>query len=320
MQTPSPSAPLVSVIIPAYNAEAFLGETLDSVLAQSYPNLEIIVVDDGSTDATPRLLDSHGDRVRVLRQANAGQAAARNYGAREAHGELLAFLDSDDLWDTDKIARQVDLLARFPEALAVYCDHRAIDAQGQPVASSGALAHPRPSGDILRALLLGPCIITPGLVLLRRSAFDEAGGFDEAPLMRGHEDYALWLRLATQGSFVYSPDTLVSYRRHNQQATRQKNYEMHMARAKLHGVMAIRDVMQASRDNDLKRLFAWILGESHVVAAWAVRRIGDHAEARRIAAAALALRPTSGRAWYALGAALKPRWGTKILERMRHGK
>jgi glycosyltransferase involved in cell wall biosynthesis len=308
MQTPSFPPPLVSVVIPAYNAAAFLSETLDSVLAQTYANLEIIVVDDGSTDATPHLLDNYRNRIRVLRQTNAGQAAARNYGAREAYGELLAFLDSDDLWDPDKIVRQVDLLARFPDALAVYCDHRTIDAQGHPLASSAALTHPRPSGDILRALLLGSCIITPGLVLLRRPAFDVAGGFDEAPLMRGHEDSALWLRLATQGAFIYSPDTLVSYRWHNQQATRQEHYAMHMARAKLNSVMAIRDVILASRDNDLKRLFISVLVESHLSAAWAVRQIGDHAGARRIAATALALRPTSVRAWYALGAALKPRW------------
>ncbi len=308
MQTSSVSAPLVSVVIPAYNAVTFLGATLDSVLTQSYPNLEIIVVDDGSTDATPHLLDTYGDRICVLRQTNSGQAAARNYGAREAHGELLAFLDSDDLWDRDKIAQQVDLLSRFTEALAVYCDHRTIDAQGDLLASSAALAHPRPSGDILRSLLLGPCIVTPGLVLLRRRAFDVAGGFDETPLMRGHEDYALWLRMATQGSFIYSPDTLVSYRRHKQQATRQKHYEMHMARAKLKSLMAIRDVIRASRGEDLKRLFDWVLGESYVIAAWAVRQTGNDAEARKIATAALTLRPTSGHAWYALGAALKPRW------------
>lgn len=308
MQTPSTYTPLVSVIIPAYNATAFLGETLDSVLAQTYPNLEIIVVNDGSIDATPQVLGTYGNRICVLHQANAGQAAARNHGVREARGELLAFLDSDDLWDPDKIARQVELLSRFPTALAVYCDHRTIDAQGRPLASSAALAYPRASGNMLRALLLGCCIITPGLVLLRRHAFNASGGFDEAPLMRGHEDYALWLRLATQGSFIYSPDTLVSYRRHNQQATRQKHYEMHMARAKLNAVMAIRDVMRASQDEDVKRLFAWILVESHVMAAWAVRQIGDHADSCRIAAAGLALRPTSIRAWHALGAALKPRW------------
>jgi glycosyltransferase involved in cell wall biosynthesis len=303
----SAAPPLVSVIIPAYNAAAFLGETLDSVLAQTYPNLEIIVVDDGSTDATPHLLDGYRERIRVLREANAGQGAARNYGAREARGNLLAFLDNDDLWDPDKIACQVGLLARFPEALAVYCDHRTIDAKGKPLAATAALAHPRPSGDILRALLLGSCIVTPGLVLLRRGAFDVSGGFDETPSMRGHEDYALWLRLATQGSFIYSPDTLVSYRRHDQQATRQKHYEMHMARAKLNAVMAIRDTVQACRNEDVKRLFAWILVESHVIAAWAARQTGNHAEARRIATAALALQPTSVRAWQALGAALKPR-------------
>ena len=307
MQTPSVSAPLVSVVIPAYNAEAFLGETLDSVLAQTYPNLEIIVVDDGSTDATPQLLENYSDRIRVLRQANAGQAAARNYGARETHGELLAFLDSDDLWDPDKITRQVDLLARFPEALAVYCDHRTIDDQGRLLASSAVLSYPRPSGDILMALLLGSCIITPGLVLLQRQAFEAAGGFDKTSFMRGHEDYALWLRLATRGSFVYRTDTLVSYRRHAQQATREQNYVLHMTRAKLHALMAIRDVIQASQDEDLRRLFKWVLGESHLQAAWAARQMGDHADARQIAAASLALRPSSPRVWRSLAAAIFPR-------------
>jgi glycosyltransferase involved in cell wall biosynthesis len=300
------SLPLVSVVIPAYNAATFLAETLDSVLAQTYESLEIIVVDDGSTDTTSQLLDSYGNRITVLRQANAGQAAARNNGARSAKGEFLAFLDSDDLWDPDKITRQIALISRFPEALAVYCDHRTIDAQGKHLSSSGALSHPRPSGDILRALLLGPCIITPGLVLLRRNAFDMVGGFDGT--MRGHEDYTLWLHLATQGPFIYSPDTLVSYRRHKQQATQKMHYEMRMARAKLNAVLSIRNAMVVCQDDDVKRLFTLILAESHISAAWAVRQMGDHAEARRIAAAALALQPTSVRAWYALGAAIKPRW------------
>jgi glycosyltransferase involved in cell wall biosynthesis len=318
MSALSAPTPLVSVVIPTYNAVAFLVETLDSVLAQTYPNLEIIVVVDGSTDATPLLLETYVDRIRVFRQANAGQAAARNHGAREAHGELLAFLDNDDLWDPCKIENQAALLARFPKALAAYCDHRTIDSHGQLVAPSAALDYPRPSGDILRALLLGPCIVTPGLVLMHRQAFEASGGFDEAPLMRGHEDYDLWLRLATQGSFIYSPDTLVSYRRHGQQATRQKHYDMHMARAKLSGLLAIRDAMQASKNEDLKRLFACVLEETQISAAWAARQAGDHAEARNIAAAAAALRPTSMRAWIALAAALKPRWPGRHYEKNRH--
>jgi len=134
------------------------------------------------------------------------------------------------------------------------------------------------------------------------------GGFDETSLMYAGEDYALWLRLATQGSFIYSPDTMVSYRRHNQQATKQANYELHMARAKMNAVMAIRDSIRASDNEGMKRLFAWVLAESHISAAWAVQQIGDHAEALRIAAAGLALQPTSARAWYALGSVLKSRW------------
>jgi glycosyltransferase involved in cell wall biosynthesis len=308
MQPTTASNPLVSVIIPAYNAANFLGETLDSVLAQTYKNLEIIVVDDGSTDTTPNLLESYGDRIKVLHQTNAGQATARNTGARAAQGELLSFLDNDDLWDADKVTCQVALLRRFPDALAVYCDHRTIDDQGYTLSSSGALTHPRPSGNILRALLLGPCIITPGLVLLLRHAFDICGGFDETPLLRGHEDYALWLRLATQGAFIYSPETLVSYRRHNQQGSKQKHYEMRMARAKLHSLMAISDDIRTSRDEDVKHLFSWIMAESHVIAAWAMRQTGDYAESRRIATAALSMQPTSAAAWLALIAALKPRW------------
>lgn len=305
---PANSLPLVSVIIPAYNAAAFLAKTLDSVLAQTYENVETIVVDDGSTDTTPQLLDSYRNRITILRQTNAGQAAARNNGARSAKGEFLAFLDSDDLWDSDKIARQVELLNRFPTALAVYCDHRTIDAEGNPRSSSAALAHPRPSGDILRSLLLGPCIVTPGLVLLRRHAFNASGGFDEAPLMRGHEDYALWLRLATQGAFIYSPETLVSYRWHTQQATKQKQYEFQMSQAKLKAVLAILDIMRASKNADLKRLFAWVLEEAHISAVWALRQTGKHADARKIAAAALARNPTSPRMWLTLAAALKPQW------------
>lgn len=305
---PANSLPLVSVIIPAYNAAAFLAETLDSVLAQTYENVETIVVDDGSTDTTPQLLDSYRNRITVLRQANAGQAAARNCGARAAKGELLAFLDNDDLWDADKIARQLQLLSRFPDALAVYCDHRTIDDEGTLLAASAALAHPRPSGDILRALLLGPCIITPGLVLLRRQAFDESSGFDESELMRGHDDYLLWLHLATRGSFIYSPDTLVSYRRHSLQGTRQQNYEFHMSHAKLHALLSICDIVRSSGNQDVKRLFEWVLMESNISAVWALRQTGKHADARKIAVSALAQNPTSARMWLTLAAALKPQW------------
>lgn len=160
---PGNPAPLVSVVIPAYNAAAFLRQTLDSVLTQTYHYLEVIVVDDGSTDDTARILDEYRGRLRVLQQRNAGQAAARNHGAQRAGGDLLAFLDSDDLWDREKIARQVEMLIRFPGAAATYCDHRTIDANGHLLGRSGALGYTRASGDITSALILGFRIVTPGL-------------------------------------------------------------------------------------------------------------------------------------------------------------
>ncbi len=303
----SSSAALVSVIVPAFNASAFVRQTLDSVLAQTYRDFEVIVVDDGSTDETPQILDGYRDQVCVLRQSNAGQAAARNRGISRARGELLAFLDSDDLWDPEKLTRQVELLGRFPEAVATYCDHRTVDGEGCLISTSGALGFPRASGDIRLALLMGSRIVTPSLVLVRRQAFTAAGGFDESAVMRGHEDSALWLCLAMLGSILYSPETLVSYRRHSSQATRQPHYELRMARARLRGLLGIRDAVLASEDANVKGLFRWILGESRLSAAWAARQMGDPAEARQLAAAALAHRPMSLRAWRTLVAAMFPR-------------
>ena len=124
--------------------------------------------------------------------------------------------------------------------------------------------------------------------------------------MRGYEDYSLWLRLAVLGSFIYSPDTLVSYRQHALQGSRQHQYAMHEARARLRALHAIHDAMRSSKDVELKRMYDWILAESLVRGSWATRKMGDHAEARRTAAAAIALRPSSIRAWRALLASLVP--------------
>ena len=114
-----PKRPLISVIVPAYNAEDFLAEALESVIRQNYEPLEIIVVDDGSTDGTAEAAKSFGERVRYLHQENSGPAAARNAGLRAARGELLSFLDADDLWPEDKLKVQLAGLARDPSREAV---------------------------------------------------------------------------------------------------------------------------------------------------------------------------------------------------------
>ena len=183
--------PLVSVIIPTYNRASFLKEALGSVLAQDYRPLELIVVDDGSRDETPRLVCHYPVRlVRVAR--NLGVARARNLGLRWARGELVAFLDSDDLWLPAKVRRQVEFFLKHPEAVAVQVEEIWI-RRGKRV--NPRKHHRKPSGFFFdRALQL--CLISPSGVMLRRQIFEEIGPFDpEFPVC---EDYELWLRLLTR--------------------------------------------------------------------------------------------------------------------------
>ncbi len=199
--------------MPVFNGAAHLAEALDSVLAQSLPAARVVVVDDGSTDGSAALLQRYGDRITLVSQTNHGQAHARRTGADTAGGELIAFIDQDDVWDADKLARQVDLMQRFPEAGATYCDHRRIDAGGKLLATTGSGYGLRGSGRILDALLRGNFILSASLVMIRRSTYEAAGGF--LP-QRGFwaDDYSLWLRTAAHAPIVYQAETLVSYRQH----------------------------------------------------------------------------------------------------------
>jgi glycosyltransferase involved in cell wall biosynthesis len=293
--------PRVSIIIPAYNAHAFIAATLDSALAQTVAPAEIIVINDGSTDATPELLKAYDDRIQISHQQNAGQAAARNHGARLARGDWLLFLDSDDLLDSDYLAQQGALLTRLDGADAVYCDHRTIDETGQITATTGALGYPRPSGDILSALLQGPCIVTPGLVLLRRAAFEVTKGFNQTPTMRGYEDDALWLEMAARGNFIYNPHTLLSYRRHAAQATRQSAYQLKASLARLTALQAIEAAVCARAQPELLRCYLSRLRDGHLNAAWAHSQLGNYAAALHAARAVLGSYPASPRAWRSLG-------------------
>lgn len=285
----------VSIVIPAYNSAPYLAKTLESALGQTYSEREIIVIDDGSTDTTPAMLQGYGTSIRVAQQKNAGQAEARNHGARLAQGDLLLFLDSDDLLDTDLLTQQVALLNRFAGADAVYCDHRTIDDAGRITADTGALGYPRPSGDILRALLHGPCIVTPALVLIRRAAFEASGGFNA--LMRGCEDYDLWLRMAARSHFIYNPCTLVSYRRHPAQATRQENYRLKASLETLSALEGMGEAVCARGNADLMRFYTARLHESRLAAAWAQGQLGDYPGALRTSWHSLVAQPTSLRAW-----------------------
>lgn len=202
------SLPLVSVVIPNYNCGRFLPQALESVFAQTYPHIEIVVVDDESTDDSLQALDRYGSRVRVLRQPNQGVSAARNHGIRESRGELIAFLDADDLWAKDKLARQVALFSNASVGL-VYCAVEYIDEAGRSLGTN--LTGRR--GRVLRsiALLQGTVVLAGGsTAVVRRECFDKVGGFDRE--MSTAADWDMWRRIACHYEIDVVREPLTKYR------------------------------------------------------------------------------------------------------------
>jgi len=205
---------MVSVIIPTYNRADLIGQAIESVLEQTYPQVEIIVADDGSTDGTAAVVGAYDDRVRYLALPHRGQpAATRNAGIRASTGDLLAFLDSDDLFLPNKLAVQAAALAREPAAGLAYSN--GVYFRTTPAEPVGWVLDglPTPSGDVFGALLVGN-FLAPPVVLVRRAALDATGLFAESPNFFAVEDFDLWLRLAAHTPFVYAPGDVAAIRRH----------------------------------------------------------------------------------------------------------
>jgi glycosyltransferase involved in cell wall biosynthesis len=207
---------LVSVIIPAHNAGATLDETLKSVRDQTYPDLEILVIDDGSTDSTAAVASRHAridSRIRILRQPQGGVAAARNRGLAEARGEYVAPLDADDLWRPEKLEKQVAAMSGDGAGIGlVYTWYAVIDEHGSVV----SLDHrPTAEGAVLRRMCLGNLIGNGSSALMRKAAALEAGGYDTSLLARGAqgcEDLKLYFRIAERHRFAVVPEYLTGYR------------------------------------------------------------------------------------------------------------
>lgn len=197
---PGTPSKTVSVIIPTYNRAWSLRETVDSVLAQDYPDFDLFVVDDGSTDDTQALLAAYGDRITIVRQSNQGVSAARNRGIDASSGELIAFLDSDDRWLPEKLSRQVDWFTHHPDALICQTEEIWI-RNGRRVNPKNR--HKKPAGNIFEKSL-HLCLVSPSAVMIKRRLFDGVGNFDEN--MPACEDYDLWLRIACRYP-VYLIDT-----------------------------------------------------------------------------------------------------------------
>jgi len=200
---PSASNHLVSVIIPTYNRAALVVEAIDSVLRQRRCLFELIVVDDGSTDATASVLTRREKELRYIRQPHRGVAAARNLGARHARGQWLAFLDSDDLWQPTKLAEQLVFHRQSGDILVSQTEEIWL-RNGKRV--NPCAHHRKPAGDIFVESLTR-CLVSPSAVLMRRELFEWAGGFDET--LTVCEDYDLWLRIANRVPIGLVPKALV---------------------------------------------------------------------------------------------------------------
>ena len=205
----------VSVIIPAFNRAEYIKETVNSVLAQDYPSVQLIVVDDGSTDGTYEILLGYAeqDKLKLLThpgRENKGQSAALNLGLKAATGEFIAILDSDDLFLPGKISAQVNYLDSHPQVGLVYGMGEAIDGEGRWIYDIHSVDHKEPNDP--NAVLLDCYFLLPQNALVRRSVYDEIGGFEED--FRAAQDHDMLVRIAETTRFGFIPIKLFQYRRH----------------------------------------------------------------------------------------------------------
>lgn len=305
-ETPGGAEPRVSVVVPTYNRPRELTRAVESVLAQSWTDFEVLVVDDGSTDDTGRVAKSFSDnRVRYLRQPrNQGVSEARNRGIREARGGLVAFLDSDDEWEPEKLERQVALLEAAPRGVGlVYTGSR---RAGGP--RDGEVFIPSCRGDVYREMLHHNVFDTgSSSVVAKRDVLEQVGGFDSSfPSM---EDYDYWIRLARVCRVDFVPEPLVTY--HDQAGD-----EARRSRAREANLEAM-DLLYRKHGEEMRRVgVAWLFlrqaARRHLLSiSWHPKR------ARELLREALKLQPAApslyllfalslvGRPVYAGGARLK---------------
>jgi len=247
----------VSVVIPTYNYGRYIAEAIDSALAQTYAPLEIIVVDDGSTDDTRAVLAPYGDKIRTICQQNAGVAAARNTGIAAARGEYIAFLDSDDLWHPRKLELQMARFDADPSLGLVHCGVEIFDSDGR---TTGTIEHGL-DGRIAAALLRldEEVLSAPGTsIVVPRRVAEEVGGYDVR--LAPSEDWDFCYRVAVRYPVAFVPELLVRYRLHG------SGGHMNIPRME-HGMMLAFEKAFAVRDAEVQALRRSSYGRLHRILA-----------------------------------------------------
>ena len=209
--------PKISVVIPAYNAMAYLPETIANLLSQTFDDFEVIVVNDGSSDETEQWVSQISDpRVQLVSQENQGLAGARNTGIANAQGEYIAFLDADDLWEATKLEKQMRVLEENPEVGVVYTWVAYIDENGE---STGRVFKHQAEGEVWKNLAERNIVECGSVAMVRRCCFETVGVFDRN-LRSFVEDWDMWLRIASRYPFKVVKEPLVYYRQCSSSASR----------------------------------------------------------------------------------------------------
>ncbi len=303
--------PAVSVVIPAHNAAPWLGDTLRSVLAQTYRDFEVIVVNDGSTDGTGTVIASFGQKIRCVEQPNQGLPAARNAGIRHALGDWIAFLDADDLWLKDKLERQMSLLTESQTLTWVYSEAYMFDDATGTTTSTLNAGRRLPDGQILRQLFLSNFIGTPTPVI-RRDVFEDVGMFDETIVPLG-EDWDMWLRVAARCPVGLVRRPLARYRVRQASLSRSLDY-----RVGFQSLMSVIDRATVREPERLGPLKNHSVANLCIGTGMKLGRNSNLAEARNMFQRAIRLRPGAAHAYvYWLACLTGPRVLNAAI-RLRH--
>jgi len=277
--------PLISVIIPAFNADKYIDETIDSVINQSYQNIEVIVINDGSTDNTLEVLEKFHDKITVLTTENRGVSHARNYGVNRSKGSVLAFVDSDDIWLSDKLERQVNDLKKLNWS---HCDsfyfgeHESGTVKRSDLSTMchGAVFEP----------LLKENFITTSTVLIKKETFIENGGFDEG--LEALEDWKLWLAVARKNDLAYVAEPLTRYRVYSGSTSRRARKMLPLHVRMVNGVFL--DLGQSSPFYKHKNK---VLANSCLLCSYIAEDASDHKFATYCAFKACLYAPLNFRHW-----------------------
>lgn len=274
--------PKVTVVIPAYNAMRYIAETMDTVLAQTYQDFEVLVVNDGSTDETPNWVNQISQKepkVRMVSQANKGLAGARNTGVANARGKYIAFIDADDLWERTKLEQQVNSLESNPKAGLCYTWTALADSEGR---ATGRVIASHAEGDVWQQMTEMNIVCCGSTPMIRRSCFDDVGEFsvDVSP----SDDWDMWWRIAAKYSFTVVKEPLIRYRQHPNNSSKKCEHMLKTSR-----ILIERNFANAPLE--LLHLRNRSYGCIYLYLAWRAIENNDYQQAQEFRAQAIAHRP-----------------------------